>query len=167
MGKSKPKSTRKPTTGGVKEIKRKRDPSENLRPVFSFADIDKDGKFAFAPKRNDFEIELVLTRLIEYSSMKWSAIRAATHGHSNKTKHHFLDYASLSKDAKDRIAIKQLQEQADAIFSFALNGKIRIIGIRKDEIFKIIFRNINIYLKIYFVLLAFIHFFLYVIFHFD
>ena len=44
----------------------------------------------------------------------------------------------MSKEAADRIRAKELDEYSDAIFSFALQNKLRVIGIREDEHFHVL-----------------------------
>lgn len=55
-----------------------------------------------------------------------------------KPKHHFLSAESLSKEAAGRFEAMQLEEYSDAIFSFALQNKLRIIGIRANEHFYVL-----------------------------
>ena len=126
----------KGTTGkNNREAKSRRDPSEDCFPVWIFTKVDVSGKFAFDVSRHDFDSRYVLGKIIEYSRMKWSEIRRHTHGEKNKSKHHFLEYGSLSSEAMERIDAKHLHDDTDAIFSFAFGGKVRVIGIRKDEKF--------------------------------
>lgn len=108
------------------------------RPHFRFEKIDRDGKFAFQLKRKDFRHDLVLEKIMEYSCMMWSEIERQTHD-DGKSKHHFLDNPNnLSKEAKERIKKLEIEDLADAIFSFAFNNKLRIIGLRQGDYFYVL-----------------------------
>lgn len=111
--------------------------TDHLRSVWVFTDIDKGGKFAFDVSRDDFHHKDVMEKLIEYSKMTWRDIKNHTHD-KGKSKHHYLSYQSLSKDARDRFNAKKLEEDSDALFSFALNNTLRIVGIREGEKFKVL-----------------------------
>lgn len=64
--------------------------------------------------------------------------------HDNgKSKHHILSPETLSKDAIKSIDKKQLTDNAGCIFSFALQNKLRIIGIKDDEFFHVIWYDPN------------------------
>lgn len=102
---------------------------------WTFANIDRSGKFAFDINRKDFNSKFFLAKLIDYSSMTWREIQKQTHD-DGRSKHHFLNYGYLSKDALERIKAKKLEEETDSIFSFALTNMTRIIGIRDGAEFK-------------------------------
>mgnify|MGYP000062657397 CR=1 FL=1 len=110
----------------------------NRRPIWRFDLLDRDGLFSFDISRKDFDIKLVFEKLIDYGNMSWFEIIKQTHDAKNKTKHHFLEYSSLSKEAIERIRIKKFEEHTDEIFSFALNNKVRIIGLRFNDEFHIV-----------------------------
>ena len=69
--------------------------------------------------------------------MTWAEIKRQTHDGS-KSKNHFLDTDGMSDDARKRIEALKLEDSTDQIFSFALENKIRIIGLRNDEFFHVI-----------------------------
>ena len=54
-----------------------------------------------------------------------------------------LSYDGISQKGKDRIKVKHLEEYNDSIFSFALENKIRIIGIRDGNKFHVIWFDLN------------------------
>ena len=110
--------------------------------VWKFANIDKVGKFAFAVSRPDFDAGEIFEKLLTYSKMSWSEIKRQTHD-GGKSKHHYLNYDVLSQAAMDRIDAKDLRDWTDAIFSFALTNKLRVIGIRKGEAFDVIWYDPN------------------------
>lgn len=103
-------------------------------PIWIFTDIDRDGYFAFDVRRDDFNHYEVLDKLIYYSNMKWADIKKQTHD-KGKSKHHLLSYEKLSKEAKERLRIKDLEEESDNVFSFAFDNLLRIIGIRRGRDF--------------------------------
>ena len=74
--------------------------------------------------------------------MTWTEISRQTHD-NGKSKHHFLDEDSLSDDAIERIRKKHLEDKVDSIFSFALNNKVRIIGVRDGAEFQVIWYDAN------------------------
>lgn len=111
--------------------------SDNERIVWTFESVDRDGKFAFDPDREDFNINLVFRKLISYASMTWSDIKAQTHDFG-KSKHHFLEPDKLSNEAQKRIQARHLEESADSIFSFSLNNIVRVIGIRDGRFFRVV-----------------------------
>lgn len=83
-------------------------------------------------------LRVVLKKLIEYGNLTWGEIKRQTHDRTNKSKHHYLSGAKLSREAEQRIRAKHLEEDADDIFSFALMNKIRIIGLKQDAEFHIV-----------------------------
>ena len=76
--------------------------SDSSCPVWLFDKLDKNGEFAFDVNSPDFNHKDFLSKMIEYSLIPWAAIKKQTHD-ENKSKHHYLDYSSLSKEAQDRI----------------------------------------------------------------
>jgi hypothetical protein len=99
--------------------------------------IDRSGKFAFDLEREEFQHKEFMQKMVDYSSMTWSEVKRQTHD-NGKSKHHFLSEDSLSKEALERMQSRQLGEYSDSIFSFALQNKLRIVGIREDEHFHVL-----------------------------
>ena len=93
--------------------------------------------FAFDLEREEFQHKNFLQKMIAYSNMTWSDVKKQTHD-DGKSKHHFLSIDSLSKETIDRIKFKKLQEYSDSIFSFAFQNKLRIVGIRINECFHVL-----------------------------
>lgn len=134
---SKRKTLREKHHKGQKNLVEQSSSTDNLRPVWVFTNLDMAGKFAFDVHRSDFQHLEVMEKMICYSNMTWAEIKRQTH-HEGKSKHHYLQYEALSKDSQDRLAAKGLEEATDALFSFALNGTLRIVGIREGERFKVL-----------------------------
>lgn len=111
--------------------------SDNKKVVWRFDMIDRSGKFAFDLNRDDFQYKDFLEKLIDYSSMTWTEVKNQTHD-NRKSKHHFLSPESLSKEAYERLKVRELEQYLDSIFSFSLENKLRLIGIRKNENFHIL-----------------------------
>ena len=109
--------------------------SSNEKPIWRFDRIDRDGPFAFNLARQDFKHKEVLQKLMEYGCMTWNEIVSQTHD-GGKSKHHYLSSNGLSKDACERINTKCVDH--DNIFSFALQNKLRIIGLREGAEFYIV-----------------------------
>lgn len=113
------------------------------KPVFRFETLDRNGKYAFDLNRDDFEEHDFLEKMINYSQMTWTDIERQTHDRG-KSKHHYLKpYERLSKEARSRLAQMQLDDFSDCIFSFAFNNLTRIIGIRIDDIFYVLWYDAN------------------------
>jgi len=117
--------------------------SDDCYLKWCFYNIDKDGCFAFDCSREGINHLEVLKKIIEYGGRKWKDIRKDTHDQSNKTKHHFLEYDDLSDDAKGRISAKRLEDFTDVIYSMSLCNRLRIIGLRKGDVFEAIWLDPN------------------------
>lgn len=121
-----------------------KDTSDNKKfPVWTFRNIDRDGKFAFNPMREDFDAKDFLSKMISYSNMTWQEILRQTHD-NGKSKHHSLsNIEALSKEARDCIKKKNFEDSTDALFSFALNNTTRVIGFRDGEEFQVVWYDTN------------------------
>ena len=112
-------------------------------PIWTFRNVDREGKFAFNPLRKDFKSDEFVEKMLSYSNMKWQEILQQTHD-DGKTKHHFLnDIDRLSKDARERIKAKKFEDKTDKIFSFAFNNITRVIGLRDGAEFQVIWYDAN------------------------
>lgn len=111
--------------------------SDGQKVIWLFDDVDKDGMFAFKLDRieKDSNLKEIFDKLLDYSSMTWSEVKKQTHD-DGKSKNHNLDVEKLSKDALDRVEFK-CKENDDSIFSFALQNKLRIIGVRENNFFHV------------------------------
>ena len=125
------------TAGASKRVVLERDTTDNLCPLWCFDRIDRNGEFAFDLRRPDLsagEVVTMFEKVIHYSGMTWSDIKRQTHD-KGKSKHHFLEYDGLSNAARERVERLNMQDETDAIFSFAFDNTMRIIGIRDGERF--------------------------------
>lgn len=137
MTKSMKKQTKKRQINTEKSTVKIQEGTDKEYPVWIFTNIDKAGKFAFDLKRTDFLYQEVLDKMINYSNMTWADIKKQTHD-DGKSKHHIIEYHKLSKDAQDRIKAKKLEQDSDAIFSFALQNRLRIVGIKRGKEFHVL-----------------------------
>lgn len=134
------KKTTKVKHDDLKSTVRQSHNSDVSKAIWVFDMLDNSEEFAFNVQRisENGHLELVFSKMIEYTNLTWAEIKKQTHDRSNKSKHHLLDYAGLSKEAAARINKLELEEYTDSIFSFALQNKVRIIGVRINEVFHVI-----------------------------
>lgn len=113
--------------------------TDSQQPIWDFSNIDNDGVFAFKLDREDMDSAFLLDKLLQYSKMTWRDIKSATHDKKGKSKNHVLDYKGISKAGKERIDAKHIEpEDYDIIFSFALENRERLIGLKRNRVFQII-----------------------------
>lgn len=124
----------KKSGGYKKEISGGKKSTDGEKVIWCFEWLDKSGPFSFDLSRPDFDHREILEKIIAYSNMTWSEVKRQTHD-DGKSKHHMLDFSKLGIDAGERIRAKKLEQYTDSIFSFALQNKLRIIGIRKGQLF--------------------------------
>lgn len=119
----------------VKQIAgEKRYSSDGLKLTWRFDRVDRSGKFAFDPSRSDFDHREIIDKIISYGSMSWDDLKKQTHD-KGKTKHHFLKMEKLSPEATSRVKLLLQEEEFESVYSLALQNLLRIIGVRKDEKF--------------------------------
>ena len=127
-----------PQQSGKKSVSFPKTPEGNQTIILRFDMLDRDGAFAFDLLRPDFDHKEVLDKLISYSNMTWAEVIRQVHDRAGKSKHHFLSGSGLSHEAIERIRAKKLEEYSDSIFSFALQNRLRIIGIRAGVEFHVV-----------------------------
>ena len=111
-------------------------------PVWYFDRLDKSGPFAFDTSRRDFRHREFIDKMVAYSNMTWADIKRQTHD-DGKSKHHILDEAGFSHDAVERIKAKHMEEDTDEIFSFAFQNLLRVIGVKQNEEFHVVWYDAN------------------------
>lgn len=122
-------------TAHQKNVSSGKHSTDSERVQWRFDKLEKAGKFAFDLARVDFDHREVLEKIIAYSNMTWSEVKAQTHD-KNKSKHHFLDLSKLSAEGRSGFYSKGFEgKYEDSVFSFAFQNKLRIIGIRENERF--------------------------------
>lgn len=112
------------------------------KPIWRFDKIDRSGKFAFDLSRPDFQHREILQKLMDYGRMTWSEIDRQQHDRG-RSKHHYLEYESLGAEAKDRISAREFEGETDAIYSFALQNLLRVIGLRQGAEFYVVWYDPN------------------------
>ena len=138
----KPQKQVKGRRNAAKHIPNLRYSSDTMSPVWCFNKLDLAGHFVFNLGRPDFNHREFLNKMISYSNMTWAEIKSKHHD-DGKSKHHFLDYDGISDIAKERIKAKNVETDSDQIFSFAFQNRLRIIGIRDDERFYVMWYDPN------------------------
>ena len=108
------------------------------RGLGDFDYVDKDGKFAFNPGRSDFKHKEVLQKIIDFSKLTWNEVLSHSTSSRRNSKHHNLSADKLCKDARERLAKISLDDFIDDLFSFALEGELRIIGLKQGNDFYIL-----------------------------
>lgn len=135
------KKTNKHKQEYSKHTNRERSEStDNKKVIWVFDRCDKNGQFAFDINKieADGHLREIFTKMIDYEQFTWAEIKQQTHDRSNRSKHHMLDIDGMADQAVVRIKAMQLDEYTDSIFSFALQNKLRIIGIREGERFHVV-----------------------------
>ncbi len=119
-----------------KTSKLNNDSSDGEKVIWVFDGVDKNGKFAFSLDNieKDSNLKEIFDKLLGYSSMTWAEVKSQTHD-KGKSKHHNLNRQKLSKYAMNRVQAICDEDDYDSIFSFALQNKLRIIGVRKRNFF--------------------------------
>lgn len=109
--------------------------TDNKRMIWVFDRVQNNGNFRFSVEREDFNAKVVFEKLLQYSKLTWSEVRRETHDQRNKTKHHYVDIDSLTKEGQQSVKSVLSEEDYDSIFSFRLSNMERIIGLRENEKF--------------------------------
>jgi len=110
-------------------------------PVWCFDNIDNNGMFCF--NHAIIDCKFLIEKFIALNGMTWAKIKQATHD-DGKSKHHSLDYEGISAEGKARIKVKGIDEEDyDAIYSIALTNLHRLIGIKRDRVFHVIWNDEN------------------------
>jgi hypothetical protein len=83
--------------------------------------------------------EKILPKLKGYESKNWHEIEAETYSTKNerKSRHHTIPVGKLSKEAQRRLRELNM-EDIEELFSFRLEGLIRVWGIRKFGYFQLL-----------------------------
>ena len=137
------KTTRKDKKLNKKRTIKRPIASNNEKIIWTFEDVDKDGKFAFNVNREDFNHKEIVDKLLSFSTMTWDEVIKATHDKAGKSKHHYIDVEKFSKEARERFHFKCKEEDSEAVFSFALQNKLRVIGVRQNEFFRVLWYDPN------------------------
>lgn len=137
MGQS--KSVKRNKVRAEKKVDKTRPQSESQCVIWMFDNPDVAGKFAFDIHREDFSVETVFEKLLSYSKMTWNEIAKQVHD-DGKSKHHYIGdkREKWSDEARERLKAKGLEEEYEAVYSFALTNRLRVIGIRDGRFFHVL-----------------------------
>lgn len=106
-------------------------------PVWRLSLVDHDGKWGWkAIGHTRWEKDL-LPKLQDFESMSWHEIDKASGGRRQGTNSHPIDVEKLCKEAQDRLTELNIND-IDQVYSLRLQGEHRVIGIRENNILKII-----------------------------
>lgn len=109
--------------------------STDHRLFWQFGDMDMEGPFGWKQVigRDVFRDE-IFPKLRHFESMTWENIPGK--------QHHAIKVKDLSKEAQDRL--KEINmDDIEEVFSFALNGRNRMIGTRDRNVFRILWWDAN------------------------
>jgi hypothetical protein len=84
----------------------------------------------------DYLKSKIIDKLIQFEGETWEEIKRQQFGKNGKSKHHYQDFESLHPEARDRLI--ELQKDDSPIFSFRLEGSMRVWGILDRGIFSIL-----------------------------
>lgn len=142
----KPKRVKKLSGSKNEKQVSKPDPKNNEKVIWVFDNIDRDGKFAFDLNQieKDKNLKKIFNFLLSYSTMTWQDVFKQTHD-DGRSKHHNLLNGDdrLSNEAQERIDFKRKDQDIEGLFSFALENKLRIIGFREKEFFRVTWYDPN------------------------
>jgi hypothetical protein len=99
------------------------------KPRWRIAFVDYEGPWGFNNVNDVDVLKDVLNKLKDYEGMFWREIE----GHEN----HSISVTSICRDAKHRLSEINKEDYQD-LFSFRLNGKHRLWGIKERDAFYIL-----------------------------
>ncbi|MCY4379726.1 MAG: hypothetical protein OXC39_07885 [Candidatus Dadabacteria bacterium] len=95
---------------------------------WSFSLLDMDGPFGWS-RCSVSDLKKLKSRLSSFETMTWAEIEG--------DRHHSISIADLSAQAKKRLDHEELND-VDEVFSLAIGGRERVIGIRDRDVFKLL-----------------------------
>ena len=122
-----------PAVGVHREVQRSVSPEDfmNAHPSWKFARLDTDGKWGWKKIGKENWETKVFPKLKNFERMKWSEILKGSGDSRSGSKHHKLDVPdAITKEALQRLSDLNLND-VPALFSFGLENKMRVIGIRQ------------------------------------
>ena len=95
---------------------------------WSFSLLDMDGLFGWS-RCSVSDLKKLKLRLSSFETMTWAEIEGG--------RHHSIPIADLSAQAKRCLDREELND-VDEVFSLAIGGRERVIGIRDRDVFKLL-----------------------------
>lgn len=109
--------------------------------TWSFRYVDMGFPFATKEELSSDVVEKILPALKHYSKHNWHEVRAMTRQKGSRC--HSLAADSLSSKAKERLKWLILDDSIDDLFSFTVDGRRRIIGIKSGAVCNILWYDPN------------------------
>lgn len=116
------------TGGGGKEPRSDERSYKQSTPLWAFSMLDLGGPWCWSCM-DAASIRLVHERLKNFETMTWSEIEGP--------ENHPLSPSSLSREATRRLDELERDDLAESLFSLRVTGAKRVIGVRHQHIFKI------------------------------
>lgn len=110
-----------------KQVRYSAESTQRRLPAWRFSTVDLNGPFSW-PVNQPQELT-ILQRLRDFDTMHWSELETK--------QHHAISVDQLSKEARDRL-LEIKQDDVDEVFSFRCSARERIIGIRINDIVKLL-----------------------------
>jgi hypothetical protein len=112
--------------------------TSGLKPLFSFAHVDRASKHKWAFKPDGDHATTLLAFICEMSQLTWGGIEQQRAG--GHKKHHTQDIATMAPDAQKDLRRTKLDETfgGDEMFRFRLAGEQRLWGFRNGRIFHVV-----------------------------
>ncbi len=109
-----------------KQVKsnRSQESISETKPSWRFSTVDKTGPFAWPIEKP--EEATIVSKLHSFDSMTWADIAGKGH--------HALVSSTLSTEAQKRLQELKKDDESEQLFSFRLEGKLRVICIRHNNI---------------------------------
>ncbi len=106
-------------------------------PIWAFSKCDVDHeKWGIAV--NGESLKDVILKLRSFEGMKWSEILSDNSGRKKRPKNSEKEITAIIKDAQKRFEILNLHREHDSIYSFAIDGKARLWGVRTENVFYVV-----------------------------
>lgn len=99
--------------------------------------LDLDGAWGWKSMPSNLWWDEIWSKLIQFETMTWNEILAASGGRTKGNNHHPVPINELQKDAQVRLS-ELGQDDIDEVFSLRLSGTQRIYGIREGRVLKIL-----------------------------
>ena len=133
----KPKTIAVPSNSKLPSSQVKQNDYKKNKPVWKVRSIDDESPWGWKSIGIDNWEGHIFPALQSFETMTWGAIESAPKGRGKGTKHHFIDKERLISVAQERLERMKLDD-IEQVFSLRLSGKKRIFGILENNVFKIL-----------------------------
>lgn len=131
-----PALSQQPSGAKIPIVKENPEFYKNLKPTWSFCRCDKEHDSWSICKCEDLWNK-VIGKLGDLESQTWAEIMQSAGHRRHGTNNHHIAVEELAKEAQQRLVQLHL-DQLETVFSIALDGKTRIIGILEGSVFKLL-----------------------------